>query len=119
MRSTWKGPTRNLKLQNLIHLRLTYYKRLTSVYTLSLAQSLLRLKTLAVADCHELEHIIREKEANDGKQRTIPKPLCFPKFTTLYITHCNKLEYVFPVSLAPKNWNMLAKINNYLDMGLS
>jgi len=65
--------------------------KLTFIFAPSLAESLPQLQTLEIRHCRELEHIIRE---NDGEREVIPESLCFPKFKTLRIYDCGKLEYV-------------------------
>jgi len=93
----WKGPTRYVSLQSLIHLKLWSLEKLTFIFTASLAQSLPQLETLEIRDCFELEHIIKEE---DGEREIIPESPGFLKLKTLYISHCGKLEYVFPVSVS-------------------
>ena len=99
----WKGPTRHVSLQSLIHLDLSSVNKLTFIFTPSLAQSLIHLETLRIEDCDELKRLIREK---DGEREIIPESLGFPKLKTLSISRCDKLEYVFPVSVSPSLQNL-------------
>ncbi|KAL9366268.1 hypothetical protein Peur_037467 [Populus x canadensis] len=87
----WKGPTRHVSLQNLVHLSVWLLNKLTFIFTASLAQSLPQLQTLEIRDCGELMHIIREE---DGEREIIPESPCFPKLKKIFIEDCGKLEYV-------------------------
>jgi hypothetical protein len=112
LKCIWKGPTRHVSLQNLIHLELLFLykltfiftpslaqslihlklnrvKELTFIFTTSLAQSLIHLETLQIKDCDELKHLIREE---DGEREIIPESLGFPKLKTLSISRCDELE---------------------------
>ncbi|KAG6790596.1 hypothetical protein POTOM_006754 [Populus tomentosa] len=62
LKCIWKGPTRNVSLQSLAHLKLDYLDKLTFIFTPSLAQSLPKLKRLEISKCGELKHIIREED---------------------------------------------------------
>ncbi|CAK7338457.1 unnamed protein product [Dovyalis caffra] len=53
----WKGPTRHVSLQSLIHLTLRRLCQLKFIFTPSLAQSLPQLETLQIEDCGELEYV--------------------------------------------------------------
>nr|TKS04001.1 hypothetical protein D5086_0000147450 [Populus alba] len=95
LKCIWKGPTRHVSLQSLIHLQLSFLDKLTFIFTPSLAQSLIHLETLHVQECGGLKRLIREK---DDEGEIIPESLGFPKLKTLSIIFCEELEYVFPVS---------------------
>jgi hypothetical protein len=97
LKCIWKGPTRHVSLQNLIHLYLNRLHKLTFIFTPSLAQSLPRLETLEIKNCRELMHVLRKE---DDEWEIIPESLGFPKLKTLYIFACAKLEYVFPVTVS-------------------
>ena len=71
--------------------------KLTFIFTPSLAYSLPKLESLRISECGELKHIIREE---DGEREIIPESPCFPQLKTINISFCDKLEYVFPVSLS-------------------
>ncbi|KAJ6314012.1 hypothetical protein OIU78_017630 [Salix suchowensis] len=97
----------------------------TFIFTLSLAQSLVHLETLKIYDCSGLKHLIGEK---DDEREIIPESLGFPKLKTLCISYCDKLEYVFPVSVGckffgPKNFTAqfpsleLLSINGHEELG--
>jgi disease resistance protein RPS2 len=93
----WKGPTRHISLQSLNFLVLKYLHKLTFIFTPLLAQSLPKLEILEIIECGELKHIIREE---DGEREIIPQSPCFPELKNINISFCDKLEYVFPVSLS-------------------
>ncbi|KAI5605780.1 hypothetical protein BDE02_01G374600 [Populus trichocarpa] len=97
LKCIWKGPTRNVSLENLVHLEVSYLKKLIFIFTPSLARNLPKLERLYTDCCHKLKHIIREE---DGEREIIPQSPYFPKLKTLRISDCGKLEYVFPVSLS-------------------
>ncbi|XP_034899041.1 uncharacterized protein [Populus alba] len=97
LKCIWKGPTGHVSLRCLAHLYLDSLDKLAFIFTPSLAQSLPKLESLRISDCGELKHIIREE---DGEREIIPESSCFPELKTLNISFCDKLEYVFPVSLS-------------------
>jgi len=97
LKCIWKGLTRDVSLQSLNLLNLSSLDKLTFIFTPSLAQSLPKLESLRISECGELQHIIREE---DGEREIIPESPCFPQLKNLLISFCDKLEYVFPVSLS-------------------
>ncbi|KAG5255246.1 disease resistance protein [Salix suchowensis] len=99
----WKGPTRHVSLRSLIHLELRSLDKLTFIFTPHLAQSLVHLETLKIDDCSGLKHLIGEK---DDEREIIPESLGFLKLKTLFITDCDQLEYVFPVSMSQRLLNL-------------
>jgi hypothetical protein len=103
LKCIWKGPTRHVSLQSLIHLQLNSLDKLTFIFTPSLAQSLIHLETLEIFGCLKLKRLIREK---DDEGEIIPESLGFPKLKKLSIRFCRKLEYVFPVSVSPSLQNL-------------
>uniref|UniRef100_A0A6N2KMU5 AAA+ ATPase domain-containing protein n=1 Tax=Salix viminalis TaxID=40686 RepID=A0A6N2KMU5_SALVM len=103
LKCIWKGPTRYVSLQSLVHLELRSLDKLTFIFTPHLAQSLVHLETLQIDDCSGLKHLIGE---NDDERELIPESLGFLKLKTLYIRGCDELEYVFPVSVSPSLLNL-------------
>ncbi|KAJ6752282.1 hypothetical protein OIU85_002686 [Salix viminalis] len=103
LKCIWKGPTRHVSLQSLVHLELWSLNKLTFIFTPHLAQSLVHLETLEIKQCGELKHLIREK---DDEREIIQESIRFPKLKTLLIRGCDKLEYVFPVSVSPSLLNL-------------
>uniref|UniRef100_A0A3N7FG70 Uncharacterized protein n=1 Tax=Populus trichocarpa TaxID=3694 RepID=A0A3N7FG70_POPTR len=103
LKCIWKGPTRHVSLHSLVHLKLLCLDKLTFIFTPSLAQSLIHMETLEIGFCRGLKRLIREK---DDEGEIIPESLGFPKLKKLYIFVCDKLEYVFPVSVSPSLQNL-------------
>uniref|UniRef100_A0A6N2LIS6 Uncharacterized protein n=1 Tax=Salix viminalis TaxID=40686 RepID=A0A6N2LIS6_SALVM len=103
LKCIWKGPTRHVSLQSLVHLELLGLNKLTFIFTPHLAQSLVHLETLQIDYCSGLKHLIGEK---DDEREIIPESLGFPKLKTLSIGGCYKLEYVFRVSVSPSLLNL-------------
>uniref|UniRef100_A0A6N2KWI0 AAA+ ATPase domain-containing protein n=1 Tax=Salix viminalis TaxID=40686 RepID=A0A6N2KWI0_SALVM len=99
----WKGAIRHVSLRSLVHLELWSLYRLTFIFTPYLAQSLVHLETLRIVDCNGLKHLIRE---NDDEREIISDYLGFPKLKTLSVSGCDKLEYVFHVSVSPSLLNL-------------
>jgi hypothetical protein len=110
LKCIWKGPTRHVSLQSLIHMKLRFLDKLTFIFTPSLAQSLIHLETLQIAHCDELKRLIRKQ---DDEIRT--ESLGFPKLKTLSIRFCDKLEYVFPVYVSPSLQNLEGMAIDFAD----
>ncbi|XP_061987613.1 disease resistance protein At4g27190-like [Populus nigra] len=97
LKCIWKGPTRHVSLQSLTLLNLYSLDKLTFIFTPFLVYSLPKLESLRISECSELKHIIREE---NGKREIIPESPRFPQLKNINISFCDKLEYVFPVSLS-------------------
>ncbi|KAL1118593.1 hypothetical protein V6Z11_D01G046100 [Gossypium hirsutum] len=99
----WELPTQHVRLESLVYLTIKRCPRLKSLFSLSLAQSLVLLEVLDIGYCDELKQIVTELEGNEGEISSAINShtsLCFPKLTKLYISTCDGLEYIFPQSLA-------------------
>ncbi|XP_052485888.1 uncharacterized protein LOC105776510 [Gossypium raimondii] len=98
----WELPTQHVRLESLVELTIQHCPRLKSLFSLSLAQSLVLLEVLDIGYCDELKQIVTELEGDEGEISAINShtSLCFPKLTELYISTCDGLEYIFPTSLA-------------------
>ncbi|KAA3467803.1 disease resistance protein [Gossypium australe] len=95
----WELPTQHVRLESLVELTILHCRRLKSLFSHSLAQSLVVLEKLEIIYCPELKQIVTELEADEGEiSSTINShtSLSFPKLTTLYISTCDGLEYIFP-----------------------
>jgi hypothetical protein len=103
LKCIWKGPTSHVSLQSLADLYLDSLDKLTFIFTPSLVQSLPKLETLEISKCSELKHIIREE---DGEREIIQESPGFPELKKINIYLCDKLEYVFPVSVCPSLLNL-------------
>ncbi|KAG5255211.1 disease resistance protein [Salix suchowensis] len=100
MRCIWKG----LVLSHLTTLKVYDCHKLTHVFTGSMVASLAQLRKIVISGCEELEQIIAKDK--DDEREIIQDSLGFPKLKTLCISDCEKLEYVFPVSVSPSLLNL-------------
>ncbi|XVF79102.1 hypothetical protein PTKIN_Ptkin14bG0192500 [Pterospermum kingtungense] len=107
----WKVPTQHVSLRSLEVVKICGCRKLKSLFSLSLAQSLLRLQELVIEECDELAQIVEVLEGDEED-----KSLCFPKLRSLEIIGCCSLEYVFPNSMASQGFPQLQKLSM---MGLS
>ncbi|TYH86527.1 hypothetical protein ES332_D01G049400v1 [Gossypium tomentosum] len=99
----WELPTQHVRLESLVYLNIRKCPRLKSLFSLSLAQSLVLLEKLYILFCDELKQIVTELEGDEGEISSAINShtsLCFPKLTVLYIYTCDGLEYIFPTSMA-------------------
>ncbi|XP_017639828.1 uncharacterized protein LOC108481179 [Gossypium arboreum] len=95
----WELPTQHVRLESLVELTILHCRRLKSLFSHSLAQSLVLLEKLEIIYCPELKQIVTEIEGDEGEiSSTINShtSLSFPKLTTVYISTCDGLEYIFP-----------------------
>ena len=100
LRCIWKGATKLINLSNLEYLEVKECKKLTHLFTPALAQSLQKLKSLEIERCNELEHIIVENVEEQVSSENHLQPLCFPKLIRVNVRYCNKLKYLFPMTIA-------------------
>ncbi|EEF39395.1 probable disease resistance protein At4g27220 [Ricinus communis] len=95
----WKGPTDNVNLTSLTHLTICYCGSLASLFSVSLAQSLVHLEKLEVKDCDQLEYVIAEKKGTETFSKAHPQQRhCLQNLKSVIIEGCNKMKYVFPVA---------------------
>jgi len=98
MRCLWKG----LVLSKLTTLEVVECKRLTHVFTCSMIVSLVQLEVLKILSCEELEQIIA-KDDDENDQILLGdhlQSLCFPNLCQIEIRECNKLQSLFPITMA-------------------
>ena len=96
----WKGPIQHINLNNLEVLKVIKCKKLMHL-TPALTQSLHKLKFLKIERCDELEHLIVEDvEEQVSSSKSHLQPLCFPKLKMVIVKYCNKLKYLFPMTIA-------------------
>ncbi|XVE53005.1 hypothetical protein DITRI_Ditri02bG0170000 [Diplodiscus trichospermus] len=105
----WKMPTQHLSLKSLEAVKIDSCGKLKSLFSLSLAQSLVHLKELEINGCGEMEQIV--KELKDDEQEISPKSLCLPKLRSLKINYCNSLEYIFPNFMASQGLPQLQELS--------
>ncbi|XP_030930612.1 probable disease resistance protein At4g27220 [Quercus lobata] len=96
----WKGPIQLINLNNLEDLKVVGCKKMMHLFTPALAQSLQKLKFLEIERCDELEHIIVENVEEQVSSENHLQPLCFPKLIRVNVKYCNKLKYLFPMTIA-------------------
>ncbi|XVF79103.1 hypothetical protein PTKIN_Ptkin14bG0192700 [Pterospermum kingtungense] len=86
----WKLPAQHISLQSLEAVKIYGCGKLKSLFSFSLARSLVRLEKLDIDGCGELKQMVEESEGNDKS------PGRLPKLRYLKIKNCDCLEYVFP-----------------------
>ena len=96
----WKRPIQLVNLNNLENLEVIGCKKLVHLFTPVLFQSLQKLKFLEINRCDELEHIIVENVEEQVSSESHLQPLCFPKLERANVGYCNKLKYLFPMTVA-------------------
>ena len=50
--------------------------------------------------CDQLEHLIVENVEEQASSESHLQPLCFPKLERVNVRYCNKLKYLFPITIA-------------------
>ncbi|KAJ0102503.1 hypothetical protein Patl1_04202 [Pistacia atlantica] len=95
LRCIWKGPTHIVNLKSLTKVEVRECKSLIYLFTLSVAQSLVQLKSLEVSDCESLEHLVITEEGDSDEISPF-----LSKLESLKINSCERLEHIFPVSFA-------------------
>ncbi|KAK1580832.1 hypothetical protein Q3G72_000465 [Acer saccharum] len=85
--------THLLSLQNLTTLELHHCKRLTHLFSSTLAQNLLQLESIFIENCGELEQfIVEDRTKDDHVQLGL-----FPNLSSISVKRCGKLKTLFPV----------------------
>ncbi|PPD81494.1 hypothetical protein GOBAR_DD21573 [Gossypium barbadense] len=97
LRWIFKGSPHSFTLQSLKVVNIDRCRKLKSLFSPSLIQSLVLLEELKIRGCEELVTLFPDGEI---ESKTSSLPLCLPKLKTLRINVCSKLEYVVPVTLA-------------------
>ncbi|XP_050219385.1 probable disease resistance protein At4g27220 isoform X2 [Mercurialis annua] len=95
----WNGPTRLVNLKSLTRLILWNCGSLISVFSPSVAQSLVHLEKLDIGGCAKLEHIITEVVDDEEPLKGHP-PSYLQNLKVVQIESCNRLLYVLPISMA-------------------
>jgi len=90
-------------------------EKLEIVFSASVLRCLPQLVSLRIEECKELKHIIEDdlEDKNSQSSNTF-----FPKLERLIVIKCDKLKYVFPVSICkefPKLKLMLIREANELE----
>ncbi|RDX93942.1 putative disease resistance protein, partial [Mucuna pruriens] len=98
-------------IQNLTHLTLLMCKRLTSLFSPSVARGLVKLKYLDIKVCTMLQEIfVHDKEVTVADYILTLTVVQFPNLETLRISICH-LRSIWPNRLAPNSFCKLDKIN--------
>ncbi|XP_058764079.1 uncharacterized protein LOC131637508 isoform X2 [Vicia villosa] len=90
------GPKNSFFLPNLTKMRIIGCEKLQIIFPASILRYLPQLDELMIGDCEELQHIFQDDLEN---QNMSSSTTCFPKLKALSVKKCNKLKYVFPVSI--------------------
>ena len=88
------GPKNLVSLQNLTELKIMRCEKLKIVFSTSIIRCLPHLLKMRIEECKELKNIIEDDLEDKKSSKT-----CFPKLGTLVVVMCNKLKYVFPISI--------------------
>ncbi|KEH34340.1 hypothetical protein MTR_3g464820, partial [Medicago truncatula] len=102
-------------LKNLTKMRIVQCEKLEIVFSTSILRCLPQLVSLHVIECKELKHFIEDDLEDKVFQSS---NIYFPKLETLVVTKCDKLKYVFPVSICkefPKLKVMMISEANELE----
>ncbi|RHN67987.1 putative P-loop containing nucleoside triphosphate hydrolase, leucine-rich repeat domain, L [Medicago truncatula] len=82
--------------------------KLKYVFSISICKDLPALYHMRIEECNELRHIIEDDMENKNSSNFMSTTkTCFPKLTLLVVEKCNKLKYVFPISISKE----LPKLN--------
>ena len=100
LRCIWKGPTQYLNLNILEKLKVSGCNELKHLFTPILARSLQSLKWLEIRTCDEVEYLIAKDEEDQILSENHLQPLYFPKLKIVNVKGCNKLKYLFPITMA-------------------
>ncbi|KAJ0101391.1 hypothetical protein Patl1_05146 [Pistacia atlantica] len=107
LRCIWNGPSYHINLPSLTDVEVRECKSLTYVFTLSYVWSLVRLKSLKIAGCEDLEHLVIIEESDNDKGEEISskhdlqiQTPFLSKLESVKINSCERLEYIFPISFA-------------------
>ncbi|KAK4275904.1 hypothetical protein QN277_018914 [Acacia crassicarpa] len=86
-----------LSVQNIREMTLWGCSKLKSLFSISIATTMIMLEMLYIWECQELKDIItNEAEDDDHLNYTS----IFPKLQNLNVCYCNKLKFIFPSTLS-------------------
>ncbi|XP_027940044.1 disease resistance protein At4g27190-like [Vigna unguiculata] len=91
----WKGPTAFLSFQNLRDIDVVSCPKLKTIFSTAVVTSLPMLEHLRIYNCDELEQIFDLGDAQQLKTLSSSQQLCFPKLSSIRVTNCNMLKYLF------------------------
>lgn len=112
LKTIWKGPQECFYLHKLEHIEMDGCDVLTSLFTPTIAQGLLKLQFLTIANCNALERVIMMDE-NDTLicQGCCIKNVRFPELKKIDIQSCEKLKSVLPVAIIAQGLSKLESIS--------
>jgi len=94
------GPKNSFSLQNLKSLKIMRCEKLKIVFSTSMIRCLPQLVSIIIEECKELKQMIEDDLENKTSSNFMSTTkTCFPKLETLAVVKCNKLKYVFPISI--------------------
>ncbi|XP_028773328.1 uncharacterized protein LOC114730425 isoform X4 [Neltuma alba] len=99
LRKICDGPKYTLSLKNLKKIKIIACKSLKTVFSVSILRSLPELWKLEIMDCEELVNIVDEDDEENAGDHLSHDP-CFPKLYELHVKSCNRLKYLFSISVS-------------------
>ncbi|OMP12122.1 Disease resistance protein [Corchorus olitorius] len=97
LRVIWRTPKQLVTLQNLLFIKVVGCNRLRYVFSPLLARNLPKLSYLEIKECEDLEQIVDTSSPED--HHDMQSSLSFPNLQNIEIESCNKLKYVFPITI--------------------
>ncbi|GAU48342.1 hypothetical protein TSUD_267670 [Trifolium subterraneum] len=97
MKCLFVGANNAFALKNLTRIEIVRCEKLEIVFSTSILRSLPQLLDLRIEECKELKHIVEDDDSENKKSSNTKT--CFLKLNTLVVIKCNKLKYVFPISI--------------------
>ncbi|KAK8706366.1 hypothetical protein V6N13_049935 [Hibiscus sabdariffa] len=110
----WELPIQHVRLEALVELRISSCRSLKSIFSISLAQSLVLLENLDIGFCDELKQIVNESEGDEEEISSSidsPSSLCFSKLRKVHIAGCDGLDHIFPTMMAPQGLPQLEHLS--------
>ncbi|KAI9116788.1 hypothetical protein K1719_012154 [Acacia pycnantha] len=101
-----------LSLQNIREMTLTECSKLKSLFSVSIATTMIMLEKLKIEECEELKDIITNETEDDDHLNCTS---IFPKLQSLDVEDCNKLEFIFPSTLSGGSSRVQQKIFSTFD----
>ncbi|XVF70621.1 hypothetical protein PTKIN_Ptkin11bG0177600 [Pterospermum kingtungense] len=102
LKCIWKGPTHHVNLQSLKVMTIKRCDKLTSLFSPSLAKTLLHLKELQIKSCKELERIISTEPGRDDHE-TVSCNILLPRLHSLGLEDLENFS-----NLCPRNYFVMA-----------
>ncbi|XP_045786924.1 uncharacterized protein LOC123882159 isoform X2 [Trifolium pratense] len=97
MKFLFVGANNAFALKNLRRINIVRCEKLEIVFSTSILRFLPQLRDLRIEECKELKHIIEDDDSENKKSSDTKT--CFLKLNKLVVIKCNKLKYVFPISI--------------------